>query len=93
MSSTGPSVHLLLDTGHAVFAGANLTNLARCYRDRISQVRAKDVRAAIRARARAEDWSSIKAVTEGVYTVPERGTYRLPRGVRTVRGLRRVDCD
>jgi inosose dehydratase len=36
-------------------------------------VHAKDVRAAIRARARAKDLSSIKAVTEGVYTVPSEG--------------------
>ena len=46
MAATGPSVHLLLDTGHATFAGADPAALARRYRARISHVHAKDVRAA-----------------------------------------------
>ena len=52
MAATGPSVHLLLDTGHATFAGADPAALARRYRARISHVHAKDVRADVMARAR-----------------------------------------
>jgi sugar phosphate isomerase/epimerase len=73
MNSTGPSMHLLLDTGRAVLAGAKPADLARCYRDRISHVHAKDVRPAVLARARAQDWSLLRAVIEGVYTVPGDG--------------------
>src|SRR5262249_49475819 len=44
MTATGPSVRLLLDTGHATFAGADAAMLARRWRSRISHVHAKDVR-------------------------------------------------
>ena len=54
MAATGPSVHLLLDTGHATFAGADPAALARRYRARISHVHAKDVRAGVMARAKRE---------------------------------------
>jgi sugar phosphate isomerase/epimerase len=47
MAAAGPSVHLLLDTGHATFAGVDPTTLARLYRPRISHVHAKDVRAGV----------------------------------------------
>jgi sugar phosphate isomerase/epimerase len=44
MGATGPAVHLLLDTGHATWGGANPAALARRYRNRISHVHTKDVR-------------------------------------------------
>jgi myo-inosose-2 dehydratase len=73
MASTGPSVHLLLDTGHATFAGADPAALARCYRARISHVHAKDVRADVMASARAQRLSFLDAVIAGVFTVPGDG--------------------
>lgn len=78
MSATGPSVHLLLDTGHATWAGADPVALARRYRSRIGHVHAKDVRPAIMARAKAGNWSFLDAVLGegselGVYTVPGDG--------------------
>ncbi|TPQ37317.1 myo-inosose-2 dehydratase [Bradyrhizobium guangdongense] len=79
MAATGPSVHLLLDTGHATWAGADPAALARKYRARISHVHAKDVRARIADKARAKDWSFLDAVLGegdelGVYTVPGDGS-------------------
>jgi len=74
MQSTGPEVGLLLDTGHAAFAGADPLLLARRYADRICHVHAKDVRAAVAARARAGNWSFLRAVLEGVFTVPGDGS-------------------
>ncbi|WP_075214307.1 myo-inosose-2 dehydratase [Mongoliimonas terrestris] len=74
MAGTGPAVRLLLDTGHATWAGADPVRLARLYAPRIGHVHCKDVRAAVRARAEAEDWSFLTAVLEGVYTVPGDGT-------------------
>jgi inosose dehydratase len=78
MASTGSAVHLLLDTGHATWGGADPAMLARRYRERISHVHAKDVRADVMAKAKAADWSFLDAVLGqgsdlGIYTVPGDG--------------------
>ncbi len=78
MAGCGPSVHLLLDTGHATWGGSDPAELARTYRNRISHVHAKDVRPAIMAQACAGDWSFLDAILGkaqdlGVYTVPGDG--------------------
>lgn len=78
MANTGEAVHLLLDTGHASWGGADPAALAQKYRSRISHVHAKDVRRPVMERARAEDWSFLDAVLGpgkelGVYTVPGDG--------------------
>ncbi len=79
MSACGPSVNLLLDTGHATWAGADPATLARCYRDRIGHFHAKDVRPDKIAEARKGDWSFLDAILGkgselGVYTVPGDGS-------------------
>src|SRR5205814_732457 len=74
MAATGSDVGLLLDTGHAAFAGADPALLARRYASRIGHLHAKDVRAPVCARARAGDWSFLRAVLEGVFTVPGDGS-------------------
>ena len=73
MKETGEAVHLLLDTGHATWGGADPTALARKYRKRISHVHCKDVRPAVRKEADAKDWSFLDSVLAGVYTVPGDG--------------------
>ncbi|PSC04485.1 myo-inosose-2 dehydratase [Alsobacter soli] len=78
MAATGPAAHLLLDTGHATWGGADPAELARKYQDRISHVHAKDVRKPIMEKARVQDWSFLDAVLGegaelGVYTVPGDG--------------------
>jgi inosose dehydratase len=73
MMTTGPSVHLLLDTGHATFAGADPATLARRWRSRISHVHAKDVRREVMERVRTELMSFLDAVVAGVFTVPGDG--------------------
>ncbi|HEV7338291.1 MAG TPA: myo-inosose-2 dehydratase [Bosea sp. (in: a-proteobacteria)] len=78
MAATGEAAHLLLDTGHATWGGADPVKLAQRYRARISHVHAKDVRKAVMERARAEDWSFLDAILGkgadlGVYTVPGDG--------------------
>ncbi len=82
MEATGPSVHLLLDTGHATFAGADPAALARAYRGRISHFHAKDVRPDIMARARREGLSFLDAVIAGVFTVPGDGCVDFPAVLR-----------
>jgi inosose dehydratase len=73
MQATGSAVGLLLDTGHARFAGADPVALARRYASRITHVHAKDVRAAVCERAIAADLSFLEAVVQGVFTVPGDG--------------------
>ena len=73
MRTAGPAVRLLLDTGHATWAGADPVMLAREWRTRIAHVHTKDVRREIVARAITENWSFLDAVVAGVYTVPGDG--------------------
>lgn len=70
---TETTVSLLLDTGHATFAGADPVALARRYRERIRHVHCKDVRAPVLAESQAGDWSFLDSVVAGVYTVPGDG--------------------
>jgi len=73
MESCGPEVALLLDTGHASFAGLDPTVLAHRYASRIGHFHAKDVRTSVCERSRAENWSFLHSVLEGVFTVPGDG--------------------
>ena len=82
METTGNEVGLLLDTGHATFAGADPVSLAGRYAPRISHVHAKDVRAAVQQRALSENWSFLQAVLEGVFTVPGDGCVAFERVFR-----------
>lgn len=86
MEATGPSVALLLDSGHATFAGIDPAALARRYRGRIAHVHTKDVRPAVMARAKAEGWSFLDAVIEGVFTVPGDGGIDFPAMFAELRG-------
>jgi inosose dehydratase len=78
MASTGPSVKLLLDTGHATFAGADPVVLARRHRDRVGHFHAKDVRPDVMREARARRLSFLDAVVAGVFTVPGDGCVDYP---------------
>jgi inosose dehydratase len=73
MEVTGPAAHLLLDTGHATWGGADPAVLALRYKDRISHVHTKDVRRDVMEKARAQGWSFLDSVIAGVYTVPGDG--------------------
>ncbi|MGJ3261939.1 MAG: myo-inosose-2 dehydratase [Salinarimonas sp.] len=70
MAETGPATKLLLDTGHAFFAGADPTALAHRHMDRVRHIHAKNVRPAIRREVEAERLSFLEGVRRGVFTVP-----------------------
>ena len=78
MQTTGSNLKLLLDTGHAVFAGADPIALARRHRDRIAHVHCKDVRKTVMGNARRGDLSFLDAVVAGVFTVPGDGMVNFP---------------
>jgi myo-inosose-2 dehydratase len=86
MEATGEAMHLLLDTGHAVWGGCDPAALARRYRGRISHVHAKDVRRAVMERSNRENWSFLDAVVAGVYTVPGDGMVDFPAVFRELKG-------
>jgi inosose dehydratase len=73
MTLTGMNLTLLLDTGHATFAGADAVALARRHRDRINYVHCKDVRSAVMAACQEADQSFLDSVIAGVFTVPGDG--------------------
>jgi inosose dehydratase len=73
MAVTGDKLGLLLDTGHAAYAGVDPAALVRRHRDRIRHVHCKDVRREVLARVRARDASFLDAVLAGVFTVPGDG--------------------
>jgi inosose dehydratase len=89
MDGTGPALHLLLDTGHAVFGGADPVALARQWRERIGHVHCKDVRAAVQQEARRRDLSFLDAVITGVFTVPGDGIVDFPTVLRELPGYDR----
>jgi inosose dehydratase len=74
MAATDPAlVSLLLDTGHLTFAGVDPAAVLRKHVKRIRHVHLKDVRKAVLDRVAPEGWSFLRAVREGVYTVPGDG--------------------
>ena len=74
MASTDPDlVHLLLDTGHMVFAGDDPIAAARDYAPRIGHVHQKDIRPEIVSKVREEGLSFQQGIEEGVFTVPGDG--------------------
>lgn len=70
MAAAGPDVHLLLDTGHCTFGGADPAEVARKYMDRVGHIHCKNIRPAIMDQVRAEGLSFIEGVRRGAFTVP-----------------------
>jgi inosose dehydratase len=74
LSLTEPGlVSLLFDTGHLTFAGVDPAAVLRRHVRRIRHVHLKDVRPEVLERVRPEGWSFLRAVREGVFTVPGDG--------------------
>ena len=74
MANTHDDVGLLLDTGHLVFAGGDPVSVARRHGARIVHVHCKDVRPKVAAEVIREDKSFLRAVLDGIFTVPGDGS-------------------
>jgi len=70
MAATGPATHLLFDAGHCTFGGGDPVAVLRRHAQRVAHFHAKNVRAPIVARTRAEGLSFLDAVFAGAFTVP-----------------------
>lgn len=66
-------VGLVLDSGHATLAGVDPVNLIHTYPNRIKHVHLKDLRKRIFNQLKAEDWSFLKGIKQGLFTVPGDG--------------------
>ena len=66
-------VYLLFDSGHLSFAGIDPERVLTKYVSRVRHVHLKDIRKNIVEKSRAERWSFLKGVREGVFTVPGDG--------------------
>ncbi|MEF3303833.1 myo-inosose-2 dehydratase [Paenibacillus sp. GYB003] len=74
MELTDPSlVHLLYDTGHALYGGADPLDLLRRHYGRIAYIHLKDVRRSVLEEARAEKADFVACIRKGVFTVPGDG--------------------
>jgi inosose dehydratase len=78
MATTSDDVGLLLDTGHLAFAGGDPVAVARRHGNRIVHVHCKDVRASVLAEVLRDDKSFLRAVLDGVFTVPGDGAIDFP---------------
>jgi inosose dehydratase len=73
MQETTDDVYLLLDTGHAYFAGADPVALAQKFAGRVGHLHCKDVRDTVTRQCLNRDSSFLEAVLNGVFTVPGDG--------------------
>lgn len=85
MEHTDKPVGLLLDTGHLTFAGGNVTETTERWGHRINHVHTKDIRADVLKRLKAENWSFLKGVLEGVFTVPGDGSIDFAAFMKTLK--------
>jgi inosose dehydratase len=74
MDLTDPNlVHLLYDTGHALYGGYDPLNLLKKYYNRIQYVHLKDVRRDVLESVRKENIDFRTSVLKGLFTVPGDG--------------------
>ena len=73
LRSTGPSVGLTIDTGHAALGGVDAVSLIRAQPQRVAHVHCKDIRGKVFRRIKAEGGSFLRGVLEGMFTVPGDG--------------------
>jgi inosose dehydratase len=73
LRSTGPSVGLTIDTGHAALGGVDAVALIRARPQRVAHVHCKDIRGKVFRKIKAEGGSFLRGVLEGMFTVPGDG--------------------
>ena len=66
-------VHMLVDTGHAYYAGDDPLSIVRKYGQRIRNVHLKDIRQDILDMVHSAKMSFLDSVKAGVFTVPGDG--------------------
>lgn len=70
MAATGPHTGLLFDAGHCAFGGGDPAAVLTRHAARVRHFHAKNIRADVVARVRAERLSFLQGVVAGAFTVP-----------------------
>jgi inosose dehydratase len=73
LKSTGPSVGMTVDTGHAALAGVDPIALIREHPQRVAHVHCKDVRSQVFRNVKTAGGSFLNGVLDGMFTVPGDG--------------------
>jgi inosose dehydratase len=73
LESTGSSVGLTVDTGHAALGGVDTASLIRENPERVVHVHCKDIRSEVYEQLRSENGSFLCGVLKGMFTVPGDG--------------------
>ena len=73
MQNTSDEVGLLFDTGHAYFAGADLSRILVNWKHRIHHVHCKDIRKEVLDNSLKNDSTFRQAFLDGAFTVPGDG--------------------
>ncbi len=73
MKHTGPSVGLLIDTGHLISAHGNPLEVQAQHAKRVIHVHCKDLRKNILKDAKNRDLSFLEAMLNGIFTIPGDG--------------------
>jgi len=79
LNDTNPdTVYLTYDSGHFSYNGSDPVEQLKNFVSRVGHVHLKDLRSEIQAVGMREDWPFMKAVREGVFTVPGDGGLDFP---------------
>jgi len=70
LASSSDELKLLFDTGHAFMAGVDVAAFASRHMERVRHLHCKNVRAPVMRKAFSDNWSFLRAVRAGVFTVP-----------------------
>jgi inosose dehydratase len=73
LQSTGPSVGMTIDTGHAALGGVDAVSLIRTHPQRVAHVHCKDIRGKVFRKIKTEGGSFLRGVLDGMFTVPGDG--------------------
>ena len=73
LESTGPSVGLTVDTGHASLAGVDPVALIQAHSQRVAHVHCKDIRREAFDNIKSAGGSFLHGVLDGMFTVPGDG--------------------
>jgi inosose dehydratase len=73
LESTGPSVGMTVDTGHAALAGVDPIALIREHPQRVAHVHCKDIRGQVFRDIKTAGRSFLHGVLDGMFTVPGDG--------------------
>lgn len=84
LESTGPSVGMTIDTGHAELGGVDAVALIRTHPQRVAHVHCKDIRGEIFRKIKAEGGSFLSGVLAGMFTVPGDGDIDFRKVVRAL---------